>query len=386
MPRLLYMDYAATTPPAPEVIQNTLPWLKDRFGNPSAVCPNGQEAHDAIESARKNVADLINADPGEIHFTSGGTEADNWILQSSCPWGHSAHIITSAIEHHAILNTAKALEQRGVRVSYIQPDKNGQIHPEQIEKHIRRDTRLISIMFANNEIGTIQPIAEIGALSAEYGIPFHTDAVQVVGHLPIDVKAWNITCLSASAHKFYGLKGCGFLYCRTTQPLQPLFYGGSQESGYRAGTENVAGIVALGEAAALGKTRLSWEAAAIRPLRDLLIEKLVQIPKSRLTGDARKRLPGNVHVCFEGVDGRSLALLLQQEGICVSAGAACTSSDSTQSHVLKAVDVPENYSRGALRISLGTKTSRADILYVAQRIRENVEKLRSVQEKPVKNI
>ena len=386
MPRLLYMDYAATTPPAPEVIQKTLPWLKDRFGNPSAVCPNGQEAHEAIETARKKAASLIKAAPEEIHFTSGGTEADNWILQNSCPFGRPAHIITTTIEHHAILNTAKALEQRGVRVSYIQPDKNGQIHPEQIEKHIRRDTRLISVMFANNEIGTIQPIAEIGALAAEYGIPFHTDAVQVVGHLPIDVKAWNITCLSASAHKFYGLKGCGFLYCQKTYPLQPMIYGGSQESGHRAGTENVAGIVALGEAAGLCETRLPWEAAAIRPLRDLMIEKLTQIPGSHLTGDARRRLPGNVHFCFKDIDGRSLALLLQQEGICVSAGAACTSSDSTASHVLDALQVPESYSRGALRITLGAGSSRADILYVAQRIRENVEKLRGMQRENVKNI
>lgn len=386
MPRLVYMDYAATTPPAPEVIQKTLPWLKDRFGNPSAVCPNGQEAHEAIETARKKAASLIHADPEEIHFTSGGTEADNWILQNSCPFGRPAHIITSAIEHHAILNTAKALEQRGVRVSYVQPDRNGQIRPGQIEKHIRRDTRLISIMFANNEIGTIQPIAEIGDLAAEYGIPFHTDAVQVVGHLPIDVKAWKITCLSASAHKFYGLKGCGFLYCQKNLPLHPLLYGGSQESGSRAGTENVAGIVALGEAAALCETRLSWEAAAVRPLRDLLIGKLREIPQCRLTGDEKRRLPGNVHVCFKGIDGRSLALLLQQEGICVSAGAACTSSDSTVSHVLQALHLPEEYSRGALRISLGAKTSRADILYVAQRIRENVEKLQSMSEKNVKNI
>lgn len=381
MPRMIYMDYAATTPPAAEVIRKTLPWIRERYGNPSAICENGQEAQQAVEDARQKVAHLIQADPEEVYFTSGGTEADNWILQSSCPWGQPTHIITSAIEHHAILYTAKALEKRGVRVSYVKPDKNGQIRPEQIEKHIRRDTRLISVMFANNEVGTIQPVSAIGELAESYNIPFHTDAVQVVGHLPVDVRKWKITGMSASAHKFYGLKGCGFLYCRKSLPLSPLLFGGAQEKQKRAGTENVAGIVALGEAARLGEERLSREAALLRPLRDLMIEQLSKIPGSRLCGDVKRRLPGNVHFCFADIDGKSLALLLLQEGICVSAGAACTSGDHTVSHVLEAMDVPENYRRGTLRISLGAGNSRAEVLYVAQRIRENVEKLRSMQNK-----
>lgn len=385
MPRFLYMDYAATTPPAPEIIQKTLPYLREQFGNPSAVCPNGQEAHRAVEAAREKAAELIHANPQEIYFTSGGTEADNWVLQSSFPWGRPGHLITSAIEHHAILNTAKALESRDIRVSYIKPEKNGQISLKKIEREIRKDTRLLSVMFANNEMGTIQPVAGIGELAAAYGIPFHTDAVQVVGHLSIDVEAWNITYLSASAHKFSGLKGCGFLYCKKGHELAPLLHGGSQEKNSRAGTENVAGIVALGEAAALCRERLSWEAAALKPLRDLMIEKLTAIPGCMLTGDAKKRLPGNVHVCFDGIEGRSLALLLQQEGICVSAGAACTANGSGMSHVLKAMDVPENFGHGALRITLGTQTSRADILYACARIRENVEKLRRIESKPVKN-
>lgn len=381
MPRWIYMDYAATTPPASEVTKKVLPWLQERYGNPSAVCQNGQEARQAVENAREKAAALIKADPGEIYFTSGGTEADNWVLQSSFPPGKSGHLITSAIEHHAVLNTCRELEKRGVRVSYIQPEPNGQVSPEKIRRQIRKDTRLISVMFANNETGVIQPVAEIGDLAAGTGIAFHTDAVQVTGHLPVDVKSWHITYLSASAHKFYGLKGCGFLYCRQGQEIPPLLHGGSQERGYRAGTENVAGIVALGEAASLCSDRMLQEAKYVKTLRDLLLEKLLEIPGCILTGDAKKRLPGNVHVCFMGVEGKSLALLLQQEGICVSAGAACTASQKKISHVLQAMAVPEVYSRGALRITLGPGNTRADVMYAAGRIRENVNKLRDMQEK-----
>lgn len=380
MGKMLYMDYAATTPPAAEVVQKTLPWLREKFGNPSAVCPNGQEARKAVEEARKYAAKLIGADADEIFFTSGGTEADNWVLERSCPHGHPSHIITSAIEHHAVINTCKALEQRGNKVSYVSPDDKGRILPRDIERHIRKDTRLISVMFANNEVGTIQPVAEIGAMAKEYGIPFHTDAVQVVGHLPVDVKSWNITYLSASAHKFYGLKGCGFLYCKKGFELPPLLYGGAQETGLRAGTENMPGIVALGEAAKVCASRLPWEAAAVKPLRDLMIEQLNMIPGSHLMGDPQRRLPGNVHFCFEGIDGRSLALLLQQEGICVSAGAACSSSQADVSHVLSAMHVQNDCIQGALRISLGTELNRQDIMYAARRISDNVEKLRHMNQ------
>lgn len=378
MRKMLYMDYAATTPPAAEAVQRTLPWLRERFGNPSAVCANGQEARRAVDEARKAAADLIGANEEEIYFTSGGTEADNWVLEKSCPYGQTTHIITSAVEHHAVLNTCKALEQRGVRVSYVSPDEKGRISIRDIERCIRQDTRLISIMFANNEVGTIQPVAEIGVLAEEYGIPFHTDAVQVVGHLPVDVNSWKITYLSASAHKFFGLKGCGFLFCKKGRELPPFIHGGSQEKGFRAGTENITGIVALGEAARVCTGRLAWEAAALKPLRDLMITQLEKIPGSHLMGDRQRRLPGNVHFCFEGIDGRSLALLLQQEGICVSAGAACSSQEKGVSHVLLAMHTPETYIKGALRISLGTELSRSDILYVSKRIEENIEGLRKM--------
>ena len=380
MGKMLYMDYDATTPPAAEVVQKTLPWLREKFGNPSAVCQNGQEARKAVEEARRSAAKLIGADADEIFFTSGGTEADNWVLERSCPHGCSSHIITSAIEHHAVINTCKALEKRGNKVIYVGPDDKGRISPRDIERHIRKDTRLISVMFANNEVGTIQPVAEIGAMAKEYGIPFHTDAVQVVGHLPVDVKSWNITYLSASAHKFYGLKGCGFLYCKKGFELPPLLYGGAQENGLRAGTENMPGIVALGEAAKFCAGRLPWEAAAVKPLRNLMIEQLKMIPGSHLMGDPQRRLPGNVHFCFEGIDGRSLALLLQQEGICVSAGAACSSSQSEASHVLSAMHVQKDCLQGALRISLGTELNRQDIMYAARRISENVERLRHMDQ------
>ena len=379
MGKMLYMDYAATTPPAAEVVHKTLPWLREKFGNPSAVCANGQEARQAVETARKAAAKLIRADEEEIYFTSGGTEADNWVLEKCCPYGQTTHIITSSIEHHAILHTCRAMAQRGVKVTFVDPDEKGRISPRDIERHIGKDTRLISIMFANNEVGTIQPVAEIGALAKEYGIPFHTDAVQVVGHLPIEVDSWNITYLSASAHKFYGLKGCGFLYCKKGYELPALIHGGAQEKGMRAGTENMPGIVALGEAARICETRLSWEAAAVKPLRNLMISQLEKIPGSHLMGDPQKRLPGNVHFCFDGIDGRSLALLLQQEGICVSAGAAC-SSKAEVSHVLSAMHIPDDYIRGALRISLGTELNRQDILYASRRITENVLRLRHMEQ------
>lgn len=379
MGKMLYMDYAATTPPAAEVVHKTLPWLREKFGNPSVVCANGQDARLAVKAAREAAAKLICAEEEEIYFTSGGTEADNWVLEKSCPFECPAHIITSSIEHHAVLNTCKDMEKRGVRVTYLDPDEKGRISPRDIERHIGKDTRLISIMFANNEVGTIQPVSEIGALAKEYGIPFHTDAVQVVGHLPIDVDSWNITYLSASAHKFYGLKGCGFLYCKKGFELPALIHGGAQEKGMRAGTENMPGIVALGEAASVCAGRLSWEAAAVKPLRNLMIEQLEKIPGSHLMGDPQKRLPGNVHFCFEGIDGRSLALLLQQEGICVSAGAAC-SSKAEVSHVLSALHIPDTYIRGALRISLGTELNRQDILYASRRIAENIFRLRNMEQ------
>jgi cysteine desulfurase len=263
-------------------------------------------------------------------------------------------------------------------VSYVRPDEKGRIRVRDIESCIRKNTRLISVMFANNEVGTIEPIDKIGELAKEYGIPFHTDAVQVVGHLPVDVNSWNITYLSASAHKFYGLKGCGILYCRQGYALEPLLYGGGQEGGYRAGTENVAAIVAMGAAADYCRNRLSWEGAVVKGLREKMIAGLSPIPGGHLMGDESLRLPGNVHFCFEGIDGKSLALLLQQEGICVSSGSACSREEGA-SHVLEAMGTPAEYRRGALRISLGPELSREDILYAAGRTAENVHKLRRLQ-------
>lgn len=381
MERQIYLDHAATTQPAPEVIQQMLPWLAGRYGNPSARYQLGQEAGRCIAGARKQVAALIGADEEEVYFTSGGTESDNWVLRG-CLSGRKdgkRHMITTGIEHHAVLNTCAQLEREGVEVSYVMPDGEGRVDVRDIEREIREDTVLISVMYANNEIGTMQPIREIGLLAAEYGIPFHTDAVQAVGHVPIDVKASGITWLSASAHKFHGPKGCGFLYMRKGHELPSLLHGGAQEKGFRAGTENVAGIAGMGAAARVCMAHMSGDQESIRRQRDYLIQKVESsIPGARLNGHRRMRLPNNVNFSFSGLEGAALLLLLDQDGICVSSGAACSASSGKGSHVLEAIGVPEEYQRGAVRMTLGPETTREELDYVVERLKEHIFQLREM--------
>lgn len=382
MEKQIYLDHAATTQPAPEVVQQMLPWLSGRYGNPSARYQLGQEAGRCIAEARKQVAALIGADEEEVYFTSGGTESDNWVLRgclSGRPDG-KRHMITTGIEHHAILNTCARLEREGAKVSYVMPDSEGRVDVRDIEREIREDTALISVMYANNEIGTLQPIREIGLLAAEYGIPFHTDAVQAVGHVPVDVKTLGITWLSASAHKFYGPKGCGFLYMRKGHELPSMLCGGAQERGLRAGTENVAGIAGMGAAARVCMAHMAGDQETVRRQRDYLIRGVESaIPGARLNGHRRIRLPNNVNFSFQGLEGAALLLLLDQDGICVSSGAACNASSEKGSHVLAAIGVPEEYQRGTVRMTLGPETAREDLDYVIGRLKEHVFQLREMK-------
>ena len=378
MERQIYLDHAATTQPAPEVVQQMLPWLSGRYGNPSARYQLGQEADRCIAGARKQVAALIGADEGELYFTSGGTESDNWVLRAclSDRQDGKRHIITTGIEHHAILNTCARIEKEGAKVSYVMPDSEGRVDVRDIEREIQEDTVLISVMYANNEIGTLQPVREIGLLAAEYGIPFHTDAVQAVGHIPIDVKTLGITWLSASAHKFHGPKGCGFLYMRKGYELPSLLCGGAQERGLRAGTENVAGIAGMGAAARVCMAHMSGDQETVRRQRDYLIRGVESaIPGARLNGHRRMRLPNNVNFSFSGLEGAALLLLLDQDGI----GAACNASSEKGSHVLTAIGAPEEYQRGTVRMTLGPETTREELDYVIERLKEHVFQLREMK-------
>lgn len=378
--RKIYLDHAATTQPAPEVVEQMLPWMSGKYGNPSARYSLGREAKAAVEEAREQVAELIGAQPGEICFTSGGTEADNWILRRGIEAEEGKrHIITDSIEHHAILNTCARLEKQGVRVSYVKPDEMGRVDVRKAEAEITENTGLISFMFANNEIGTIQPVRELGALACEYGIPFHTDAVQAVGHVPIDVKTMGITYLSASAHKFSGPKGIGFLYMKEGSALQPMLYGGSQEQGLRAGTENVAAIVGMGTAAGLCRKHMQEEMKQVRRVRNYFIRQVKkQIPDVILNGHPLYRLPGNVNFSFPGIKGETLLLLLDREGICVSAGAACTAAGQGISHVLSGIGMPEELAQGTLRFTLGADNTCEEMDLVAASLKKHVDVLRNM--------
>lgn len=374
----IYLDHAATTQPAPEVVEQMLPWMSGKYGNPSAGYSLGREAKAALEKAREEVAGLIGAKAEEICFTSGGTEADNWILRRGVP-GNKRHVITDSIEHHAMLNTCAWLEKQGMHVSYIKPDGMGRVDPRRVEAEITEDTGLLSFMFANNEIGTVQPVRELGRLAAEYGIPFHTDAVQAVGHVPVDVRDMGITYLSASAHKFSGPKGIGFLYMKEGNALQPLLYGGGQEQGIRAGTENVAAIVGMGAAARLCQRRMQEELKQVRRVRNYFIRQVrKQIPDAVLNGHPLYRLPGNVNFSFPGIKGETLLLLMDREGICVSAGAACTTAGQGISHVLSAIGLPEDLARGTLRFTLGADNTMEEMNQVAASLKRNIEMLRKM--------
>ena len=376
----IYADNAATTRMSRTAIDAMIPYMENVYGNPSSLYSIGQEAKEALEQAREEVAAVINADPREILFTSGGSEADNQALRSAAVIGAKKgkkHIISSAFEHHAILHTLNRLEKEGYEVTLLPVHEDGLVRPEELEAAIREDTCLVSIMYANNEIGTVQPIHEIGEICKKHGVLFHTDAVQAVGHVKIDVKADNIDMLSASAHKFHGPKGTGFLFARKGIALTNLIEGGAQEKGKRAGTENVPGIMAMAAALKEAAGNLEQNAAHQTALRDRLIEGLSKIPHSALNGDAKKRLPGNVNFCFEGIEGESLLLLLDDRGISASSGSACTSWSLDPSHVLLAIGRVHDVAHGSLRLSLGEEITEEEVDYLIQNVKEVVEYLRS---------
>jgi cysteine desulfurase len=376
----IYADNAATTKMSKAAVAAMLPYMEEIYGNPSSLYSAGQEAKEALERARGEIADIINAQPREIYFTSGGSEADNQALRSAAAFGKKKgkrHIISTAFEHHAILHTLKALEKEGFEVTLLPVHENGIVRLSELEEAIRPDTCLVTIMMANNEIGTIQPVSEIGALCRERGVLFHTDAVQAVGHLPIDVQAEKIDMLSSSAHKFHGPKGVGFLYVRKEVPLMNLIEGGAQERGKRAGTENVAGIVAMAAALKESASAMEENTGRMTALRNRLIDGLQAIPHSALNGDREKRLPGNVNFCFEGIEGESLLLLLDDRGISASSGSACTSGSLDPSHVLLAIGRVHDVAHGSLRLSIGEDTTEEEIDYMIRSVREVVDYLRS---------
>ena len=376
----IYADNAATTRMSRTAIDAMIPYVENVYGNPSSLYTIGQEAKEALEQAREDVAAVINAGRNEILFTSGGSEADNQALRSAAAIGArkgKKHIISSAFEHHAILHTLNRLEKEGFEVTLLPVHENGIVDVGELEAAIREDTCLVTIMTANNEIGTIQPIREIGAVCKKHGVLFHTDAVQAVGHLKIDVKADNIDLLSASAHKFHGPKGVGFLYARKGVALTNLIEGGAQEKGKRAGTENVPGIMAMAAALKEAAENLEKNAAHQTALRDRLIKGLSEIPHSALNGDPVRRLPGNVNFCFEGIEGESLLLLLDDRGISASSGSACTSGSLDPSHVLLAIGRVHDVAHGSLRLSLGEDITQEEVDYLIRNVKEVVTYLRS---------
>ncbi len=381
MDKFIYLDNAATTRTAPEVVNAMLPFFSENYGNASSIYRLGTESKRAIMQSREIIAGSLNADPAEIYFTAGGTEADNWALVAAaeCCEGRGGHIITSKIEHHAVLHTCQYLEKRGFEVSYIDVDENGILKPEDLKKAIRKDTILISVMYANNEIGSIQPIKEIGELARENGILFHTDAVQAYGHLAIDVKDLNIDLLSASGHKLNGPKGVGFLYIRKGIKIRSFLHGGAQERRRRAGTENVPGIVGLGAAAKLAFSQLEERRKKVQKLRDYLIERIEkEIPYCRLNGDRERRLPNNINFSFRFIEGESLLIMLDMKGICASSGSACTSGSLDPSHVLLAIGLPHEIAHGSLRLTLSEENTIEEMDETVAAIKEAVGKLRQM--------
>ena len=375
----IYADNAATTKMSRAAIDAMLRCMEEEYGNPSSLYGIGQRAKEILEQARADVAGVIGAEPGEIYFTSGGSEADNQAIRSAAEMGKKQgkrHIISTAFEHHAVLHTLKKLEQEGFAVTLLDVHEDGLVRVDELEAAIREDTCLVTVMFANNEIGTIQPIREIGAVCKKHGVLFHTDAVQAAGHLPIDVKADNIDMLSASAHKFHGPKGVGFLYARKGIRLVNLIEGGAQEKGRRAGTENVAGVAGMAAALKESAAHMQENAAHMQKIRDRLIKGLSEIPHSALNGDASKRLPGNVNFCFEGIEGESLLLLLDDRGISASSGSACTSGSLDPSHVLLAIGRVHDVAHGSLRLSIGEATTEEEAAYIVRNVKEVVEYLR----------
>ena len=378
---MIYLDNAGTTKTSHEVVNAMIPFFEEEYGNASSLHSMGQRAKEHLDAARKIVAECINADAGEIYFTSGGSESDNQAIISASILGErkgKKHIISSQFEHHAVLHTLEKLEKQGFSVTYLPVYENGIVKIEDLKNAIREDTCLVTIMFANNEIGTIQPIKEIGQICHEKGIIFHTDAVQAVGHVPVDVKEMNIDMLSMSGHKFHGPKGVGALYCKKTVLLNKFIEGGAQEKNKRAGTENVAGIVGMATALKNACDHMDENAQKEIKLRDKLITKLSKIPHSSLNGDWKNRLPNNFNMCFEGIEGESLLLLLDDEGICASSGSACTSGSLAPSHVLLAIGRPHEVAHGSLRLTLSEYNTEEEIDKVIKVVPPIVELLRKM--------
>lgn len=377
----VYADNAATTKLSETALQAMLPYLTDIYGNASSLYRIGQDAHHGVQAARAAVAGALGADTNEIYFTSGGSEADNWAIKGVAELmakKGKKHIITSAFEHHAVLHTVKKLEAQGFRITYLPVYENGIVKAEDVKNAICDDTALVTIMYANNEIGTIQPVSEIGAVCREKGVLFHTDAVQAVGHVAIDVKAQNIDLLSMSAHKFHGPKGVGALYCKKGIRLPNLIEGGAQERGRRAGTEAVYAMAGMAAALTEATEHLAQNTAKLTALRDRLIDGLLQVESSRLNGDRNSRLPGNVNISFEGVEGESLLLYLDMKGISASSGSACTSGSLDPSHVLLAIGLPHEVAHGSLRLSLCESNTEEEIDYIISCVPEIIERLRNM--------
>lgn len=379
--KLIYLDNAATTPARPEVVEAMLPYFTEKFGNPSAVYDFASQNKQVITDVRDRIAESLGGESQDVYFTAGGSEADNWALKAAAEayQDKGKHMITSKIEHHAVLHTCEYLETKGFEVTYIDVDEDGIVDLDALEKAIRPDTILISIMFANNEIGTVQPIAEIGRIANEHGVIFHTDAVQAYGHVPIDVNALGIDMLSASGHKLNGPKGIGFLYIRKGLKLRSFIHGGAQERKRRAGTENVTGIVGLGKAVEMAFATMEERRAKEIEMRDYLIQRVMaEIPYTRLNGHRTMRLPNNVNFSFQFIEGESLLIMLDMKGICASSGSACTSGSLDPSHVLLAIGLPHEIAHGSLRLTLGESNTMEDMDYVIDALKEIVNRLRSM--------
>ncbi len=378
---MIYADNAATTKMCPAAIQAMAACMEENYGNPSSLYAFGQQAREALEDARERIAACLGCTPREITFTSGGSEADNQAIFSAAKLGArkgKKHIISTAFEHHAVLHTLDTLKQQGFDITLLDVHENGVVTAQQVQDAIREDTCLVTVMFANNEIGTIQPIAEIGKICRERGVLFHTDAVQAVGHIPVNVAQQNIDMLSLSAHKFHGPKGIGVLYAKRGILLDSLIHGGAQERGKRAGTENLPAIVGMAAALEQAVANLDAYAAKLTPLRDRLIAGLDKIPYSELNGDRAQRLPGTVNFCFEGIEGEALLLLLDDKGVCASSGSACTSGSLDPSHVLLAIGRPHEVAHGSLRLSLDDTITQDQVDYIIQAVTEVVGYLRSI--------
>ena len=381
MKKLIYLDNAATTKTAPEVVEAMLPYFSEAYGNPSSIYSLAGESRKAVDQARETIARALGARPEEIYFTAGGTESDNWALKAAAEFYRKKgnHIITTKIEHHAVLHSCQWLEKQGFEVTYLNVDENGVVRLEELKAAIRPTTILISVMYANNEIGTIQPIREIGEIAHEHGILFHTDAVQAFGQLPIQVDDCRIDMLSASGHKLNGPKGIGFLYIRKGVKIRSFIHGGAQERKRRAGTENVPGIVGLGKAVERAVGTMEARTETERRLRDYLIDRVLkEIPYARLNGHRSQRLPGNANFSFQFIEGESLLIMLDMEGICGSSGSACTSGSLDPSHVLLAIGLPHEIAHGSLRLTLNEEITKEDLDYVVDTLKRIVEKLRGM--------